>query len=107
MSAVSDMLRKGDLFDFYGELLSDHQKRIYEAYVCEDLSLSEIAETEGISRQGVSDLIRRCTQAMERYEKSLGLIERFAKLRSCCDEIIEASDSDRVRQIAESMKEEL
>ena len=48
MSAVSDMLRKGDLFDFYGELLSDHQKRIYEAYVCEDLSLSEIAETEGI-----------------------------------------------------------
>ena len=48
------------LYDFYGELLTDHQKEIYEDAVFNDLSLSEIADQQGISRQGVLDLLKRC-----------------------------------------------
>ena len=48
------------LYDFYGELLTEHQKLIYEDFVLNDLSLSEIAEDREISRQGVYDIVRRC-----------------------------------------------
>ncbi len=50
------------LFDFYGELLTKHQKQIYEDVVLNDLSLSEAAENYGITRQGVHDLIKRCNR---------------------------------------------
>mgnify|MGYP000573869428 CR=1 FL=1 len=57
------------LYDFYGELLTDHQKEIYEDAVFNDLSLSEIANEQGISRQGVHDLIKRCDRTLGGYEK--------------------------------------
>ena len=56
------------LYDFYGELLTDHQRAIYEDVVFNDLSLSEVAEMQGISRQGVHDLIRRCDKILAGYE---------------------------------------
>lgn len=49
---MDEILQQALLYDFYGELLNDHQKEIYEQFILEDLSLSEIAEAEGISRQG-------------------------------------------------------
>ena len=67
------------LFDFYGELLTEHQRRVYEDAVYNDLSLSEIAEEQGISRQGVHDLIRRCDRILQDYESKLHLVERFAR----------------------------
>ena len=54
---MNKFLEQALLFDFYGELLTDHQKEIYEQFALEDLSLSEIAEMKGISRQGVHDLV--------------------------------------------------
>ena len=57
------------LYDFYGELLTDHQKEIYEDAVFNDLSLSEIANEQGISRQGVHDLIKRCDRTLNGYAK--------------------------------------
>lgn len=65
------------LYDFYGELLTDHQREIYEDFVLNDLSLSEIAQEEGISRQGVHDLVKRCDRILEGYEEKLHLLERF------------------------------
>lgn len=69
------------LYDFYGELLSEHKKRIFEDYVLNDLSLSEIAMEQGISRQGVHDVIKRCTKELTDYEDKLGLIHKFDKTR--------------------------
>lgn len=69
------------LYDFYGDLLNEHQRRIYEDFVLNDLSLSEIAEEEGISRQGVHDLVKRCDKLLEGYEKKLHLLERFLKMK--------------------------
>lgn len=65
------------LYDFYGELLTEHQRNIYEDFVLNDLSLSEIAEEAGISRQGVHDLVKRCDRILEGYEEKLHLLERF------------------------------
>lgn len=65
------------LYDFYGELLTEHQRNIYEEFVLNDLSLSEIAEEAGISRQGVHDLVKRCDRILEGYEEKLHLLERF------------------------------
>ena len=53
------------LYDFYGELLTEHQKLIYEDFVLNDLSLSEIAEDREISRQGVYDIVRRCRKQLQ------------------------------------------
>ena len=59
---IEEIIENTLLYDFYGELLTDHQKRIYEDVVFQDLSLTEVAEQEGISRQGVHDMIRRCEE---------------------------------------------
>ena len=75
------------LFDFYGELLTEHQRRVYEDALYNDLSLGEIAQEQGISRQGVHDLIRRCDRILQEYESKLHLVERFAKARKTIAEI--------------------
>ena len=75
---MEKIVRQTLLYDFYGELLTSHQKKIYEDVVFGDLSLSEIAEEQGISRQGVHDLIRRCDRIMEEYEEKLQLIRKFS-----------------------------
>ena len=75
------------LYDFYGELLTKHQQSIYEDAVYNDMSLGEIAEEQGISRQGVHDLIRRCDKILLEYEVKLHQVERFAKARDTISRI--------------------
>ncbi len=75
------------LFDFYGELLTDRQKEFFDLYYNEDLSLAEIAENAGISRQGVRDVIVRGEAAMQEIEDKTGLIRRFELQRSHLDAI--------------------
>ena len=84
---MDEILRRSLLFDFYGELLTDHQRHIYEAFDSEDMSLGEIAAQEGISRQGVHDLIRRVNRILENYERKLHLVELFMKMREQTDQI--------------------
>lgn len=69
------------LYDFYGELLNEHQREIYEDAVFQDLSLSEIAQDKGISRQAVHDVIKRCNVALEEYEGKLHLLKRFLAVK--------------------------
>ena len=59
---MEEKLEQAYLYDFYGELLNEHQRQVYEDFVFNDLSLGEIASEEGISRQGVADLIKRCNK---------------------------------------------
>ncbi len=74
---IEKKLRLGNLFAFYGQLLTDKQRDILEVYCNEDLSLGEISENQGISRQAVYDTIRRSEKLLEGYESKLGLLERF------------------------------
>ena len=84
---MNKFLEQALLFDFYGELLTDHQKEIYEQFALEDLSLSEIAEMKGISRQGVHDLVKRCDKTLAEYESKLKLVEKFHQTRRMVEEI--------------------
>lgn len=108
------------LYDFYGELLTEHQKSVYEDAVYHDMSLAEIAEEHGISRQGVHDLLRRCDRILQDYEAKLHLVERFAGAKSRIREIEQltqhaAQDPDasiddcmrRIKELAGELLEEL
>ena len=79
------------LFDFYGELLTERQKEFFDLYYNEDLSLAEIAENAGISRQGVRDVIVRAEGVMQEVEDKTGLIRRFEAQRPHLDKIISAA----------------
>ena len=69
------------LLDFYGELLTEKQRRTCDLHWNEDLSLAEIAQAEGLSRQGVWDLLRRAEAALQSYEAKTGLVRRFLERR--------------------------
>jgi len=114
---MEQKLEQAYLYDFYGELLNDRQRKIYEDFIFNDLSLGEIAEEEGISRQGVHDMVRRCTKALEGYEEKLHLVQKFLRTKERVAEIHtlagefrishEESVLDRIEQISNAILEEL
>ena len=119
VTVMNRILEQALLYDFYGELLTTHQKEVYEQFILEDLSLSEIAESAGISRQGVHDLIRRCQKALEGYEAKLHLVERFLSIKEKVGQIDGILDEwekekknpeeivNRIRRISDAIIEEL
>ena len=110
---MEKIVEQGILYDFYGELLTEHQRRIYEDAVYNDMSLSEIAEQAGISRQGVHDLIRRCDRTLADYEEKLHLVRRFSVVKEKVRELESlakkdaGSTSSRIVKLAEEILEEL
>jgi len=78
---MDDIVRQTLLYDFYGELLTEHQRRMYEDVVLNDYSYSEIAENLGISRQGVHDNIKRCNKILNEYEEKLHLVDKFEHVK--------------------------
>ena len=114
VKTMDDKIRQGDLYDFYGPLLNQHQKKIYEDFVLEDLSLQEVADLNGTSRQAVHDLIKRCTKDMEAKEEALHLIERFRKVReevsrlsAAVSDKLSDSDAKKFDEIISHILEEL
>lgn len=71
------------LFDYYGALLTEKQRDCYDLYYNEDLSLAEIAELKGISRQGAWDNIRHAEQNLLEFEEKTGLIAKVQELEKC------------------------
>ncbi|SEP55018.1 YlxM family DNA-binding protein [Butyrivibrio sp. TB] len=115
MSDVGKIIEQGMLYDFYGDLLTAHQKEIYEDLVYNDMSLNEIAQEYGISKQGVHDLIKRCTQTMQGYEDKLHMIARFNSIRADAQKmknIIDNAaedfpDRNEIRRLSDHIIEEL
>ncbi len=75
------------LFDFYGETLTEKQRELFDLYYNEDLSLAEIAEHAGITRQGVRDSIKRAEHALREMEEKLGLVARYGGTERCAEEL--------------------
>lgn len=86
---VDKTVRMNMLFDFYGPLLTERQRRFFEMYYAEDLSLGEIAEGSGVSRQAVYDIIKRSASALENFERRLGLLARYQRQQARLAEIRE------------------
>lgn len=93
---MEEKLTQAYLFDFYGEMLNEHQRRIYEDFVFNDLSLGEIAGEEGISRQGVADMVKRCDKKLRDYEDKLHLVDKFISIKS---------DVEKIKELAVEFKE--
>ena len=101
---MEKIVQEGLLYDYYGAMLTDHQRKIYEMTVYEDLSLNEIAQNTGVSKQAVHDLVKRTTAQMQDYEKKLHLIEKSRKLKELAGEVAFIGKS--LEEIAEQLREE-
>ena len=96
--------KKSYLLDFYGDVLSTRKKEALDLYYNEDLSLSEIAEHLGISRQGVRDMIKKGEEELDFLEEKLGLAEKMSKLREHSENAMEMIDT---LDIPEKLKNEI
>lgn len=83
------MIEYAMLFDFYGALLKDKNNEIFEDYMFNDMSLSEIAKEHDMSRQGVRDIVLRSREKLVSYEEKLGLVERFNAVKQQINYILE------------------
>ena len=102
------------LFDFYGDTLTDKQRSYFEQYYGADLSLAEISENEGITRQGVRDVIVRTAASLQKLEDKLGLVARYghllavsAKLTACAKEIHEINERRYLNAAIKQRSEEI
>ena len=107
--------RMAMLYDFYGDLLTDRQKEFYDLYYNEVLSLAEIAENYGITRQGVRDVIVRAEAYLTEIEDKTGLIRRFHTMQGqlrevadCAQKVLDLNDaklgSDELETLAGRIK---
>lgn len=107
---MEKLIERGLLYDSYGGLLSEKNKRIYEACVVYDMSLKEIAEENGVSRQAVSDTLNRTDDKLRKYEQELGLIKKTRVIEKCLDEMRktldeEKPDKEKLKKIADRIEE--
>lgn len=102
---MEKILEQTLLYDFYGELLTQHQRQVYEDVVLNDFSLSEVAENRGISRQGVHDMIRRCNRSLEEYESKLHLVEKFLAIRENVEKIRRLTRSPEKETVSDVMRQ--
>lgn len=107
MSTMEKIFEKSLLYDFYGELLTDHQKEVYGEYIHEDLSVTELSQILGISRQGAHDMVRRCDRILHGYEEKLHLVAHFLQIKKMVSEVREialrAAAADSSEQVRSSM----
>lgn len=87
------------LYDFFGDLLTDKMKLYFDLYYNNDLSLSEIAEQTGISRQGVRDNIMRAQRQLREYEEKTGIVARFIKMQDDISSI--THDLNRIIELSD------
>ena len=97
-------LNIGYLLDFYGDLLSERKRSVMEMYYNEDLSLAEIAQEIGISRQGVHETIKKSEDELLFYEEKLGLAKRLLQVEKYADKLVKLSaENDLPDEIKETI----
>lgn len=105
---MEKIVEQGLLYDFYGELLTKHQRQVYEGIVYDNLSLGEIAQEEGISRQAVHDIVKRCDKTLQGYEEKLQLVAKFERIKdkvSCINRLSEQYENGELPdKVAYSMQ---
>ena len=87
LKTVDNTIMRTMLFDFYGDLLTEKQREYYDLHFNSDLSLQEIAEQSGVSRQAVWDIIRRAEQSLLEIEEKTGLVSRAVRRRKSLEEL--------------------
>lgn len=96
---MDNLTQRALLLDFYGSLLTEKQKKIYDLYFQQDLSLGEISQNQGVSRPAVYDLLKRTEEALQHYEDKLGLVQKYVTSREIRQEL-----SKRLGELRERLK---
>ncbi len=91
---IAQQFNSSMLFEFYGNLLTEKQKNMLTDFLDNNLSLSEVAESRGITRQAASDLIKRTLKVLENYESKLGLLKRFKAIQDKVNNTLLAIESE-------------
>ena len=104
---MEKIVEQGLLYDFYGDLLTEHQRAVYEDAVYNDMSLSELADAYEVSRQGIHDLLKRCDKILLGYEDKLHLVEKFTKIKGLLHDMEETEQLSEIHRIADEILEEL
>lgn len=108
---IQDNLRKSLLAEIYEPLLTSKQKNVLRMFLDSNISLSEIAEELGISRQAVNDLVKRTFRVLEDYESKLNLLEKFEKIKfaiaDCSQLIDENASKEQIKRKLNSILEVL
>ena len=112
-TVTDDTVMRTMLFDFYGELLTEKQREYFDLHYNADLSLAEIAERTGISRQGVWDIIRRAEATRPEAEQKTGLVRRSGAQRETISAIeakltrLETATDGEARRLVQDIRQEL
>lgn len=94
LTDIDEVVRLSYLYDFYGPLMKEKHRRIFEDYILNDLSLGEIAGEYGITRQGVYDVVRRCSERLEEYEQKLRLFDKFRRAKEKLSELEDLAERE-------------
>ena len=94
----------GDLLDTYGELMTEKQRYMLELYYCDDLSLAEVAENVGITRQGVRDALKKSEEFLFAADEKLGVINRNREILKIANELAAVSDIEAAKALANRLR---
>jgi len=104
-SEVDELLEFSYLYDFYGNLLKENHRMIFEDYVLNNLSLGEIAAERGITRQGVYDIVKRCKKRLKEYEDKLCLVDKLQQIEEIAGESQDVEGAQAISALAEQIYE--
>ncbi len=109
LDPLDELVEYSLLYDFYGPLLKEKHREIFEDYVLNNLSLGEIARERNITRQGVYDALKRCRMALREYEDKMHLVDKFEVIREKLHTIEQiaredaASQSERIEELTKEI----
>ena len=93
---MEQMIRLALLYDFYGELLTEKQRAVFEMSNFNDMSLAEVAEELGITPQGVRDFLKRTQAILNDYESALELVKKHAERKKIIEELTDMVNTLRI-----------
>ena len=101
--ALKEIVELTRLYDVYGPLLSDHKREIFESYVLDNYSLGEIADQVGLSRQGVRDIVKRCSKELQVAEEKLGFLKKMDSITDRLEEASKKTDEPEIMKILDAV----
>ncbi len=102
---IEKKIKIGNLFDFYGELLTDKQKDIVELFCLQDFTFGEIAEELSVSRQAVFDTMKRVEVILDNYEAKLGLLDKFNQNKAYVRDLLAEVETLKTNEVIQNNSE--
>ncbi|ETP73843.1 transcriptional regulator [Oribacterium sp. C9] len=97
---MDDFVVRGNLYELYGGLLNENQRKVYEYHVIDDMSFTEIGEEMGTSRQAAQELFRRADKKLKDTEDTLGLQSKLINIRERAVKILEHTEDNVIQKLA-------